>query len=111
MYCFLLHLHSVIYVSLVVLFLLCWLKVSYVLPWLMYGQESAGGRGGGGNYFRKYLWVRMCRWDPGTLEPLAYTRATSAEFCYPTPPPHPREAIFQILLRSLAQSSQNKTDF
>ena len=48
MYCFLLQLHSVIYVSLVVLFLLCWLKVSYVLPWLMYGQESAGGGGGGG---------------------------------------------------------------
>ena len=41
------------------------------------------GDPGGGNYFRKYLWVRMCRWDPGTLEPLAYTRATSAEFCYP----------------------------
>ena len=78
MYCFLLHLHSVIYVSLVVLFLVCWLKVYDVLPWLMYEQESPGG-----DYFRKYLWVRMCRWDPGTLEPLAYTRATSAEFCYP----------------------------
>ena len=33
----------------------------------------------------------------GTVEPLTYTRASSAEFCYP------------ILLRSLAQSSQNKT--
>ena len=54
MYCFLLHLHSVIYVSLVVLFLLCWLKVYYVLPWLMYGQESTGGGGEGitlGNVF------------------------------------------------------------
>ena len=45
MYYFLLHLHSVIYVSLVVLFLVCWLKVYYVLPWLMYGQESPGGGG------------------------------------------------------------------
>ena len=23
----------------------------------------------------------MCRWNPGTLEPLTYTRASSAEFC------------------------------
>ena len=27
--------------------------------------------------------VGMCHWDPGTLEPFAYTRASSAEFCYP----------------------------
>ena len=28
---------------------------------------------------------------------------------HPPPPPHPRVAVFQKLLRSLAQSSQNKT--
>ena len=48
----------------------------------------------------------------GTLEPLTYTRASSAEFCHPIleltpqlppPPPHPRVAVFQKLLRSLAQ--------
>ena len=36
-----------------------------------------------GRYFRNF-WVRMFRWDPGTLEPLAYSKANSAEFCYPT---------------------------
>ena len=54
----------------------------------------------------------------GTLEPLAYTGASSSEFCYPsldqTPqiPPYPgaRVAVFQKQLRSLEQSSQNKTD-
>ena len=61
----------------------------------------------------------------GTLEPLTYTTASSAEFCYPilqppgdevaymrvnSPnPPYPRVAVFQKLLRSLAQSSQDKT--
>ena len=35
-----------------------------------------------------------------TLEPLTYTRAS---------PPYPRVAVFQKLLRSLAQSNQNKT--
>ena len=41
----------------------------------------------------------------GTLEPLTYTRASSAEFCYPkqTNPPYPRVAVFQKLIRSLAQ--------
>ena len=29
------------------------------------------------------FWVGMCRWDPGTLEPLAYTKASLSEFCYP----------------------------
>ena len=51
----------------------------------------------------------------GTLETLAYTRASFSEFYYPildwTPqiPPYPRVAVFQKQLRSLAQSSQNKT--
>ena len=48
----------------------------------------------------------------GALEPLAYIRASSAEFCYPTLnlipqiPPYPRVAVFQKLLRPLKQSSQ-----
>ena len=50
----------------------------------------------------------------GTLELLAYTRASSSEFHYPIldltpqipPSPHPRVAVFQKLLRF----SQNKTD-
>ena len=52
----------------------------------------------------------------GTLKPLAYSRARSSEFCYPLlggapqNTPYPRVAVFQKLLRSLAQSSQNKTD-
>ena len=29
----------------------------------------------GGGYFRNF-WVGVCRWDPGTLEPLTYTRAS-----------------------------------
>ena len=63
-------------------------------------------RGGGGT-----LGISgMCRWDPGIL-----TRGSSAEFCYPTlevnspNPRYPKVAVFQKLLRSLAQSSQNKT--
>ena len=51
----------------------------------------------------------------GTLEPLTYTRASSAGFHYPIleyiprNPPYPRVAVFQKLLMPLAQSSQNKT--
>ena len=50
----------------------------------------------------------------GTLKRLAYTRASSGEFCYPrlnSPnPPYARLAVFQKeLMRSLAESSQNKT--
>ena len=51
----------------------------------------------------------------GTLESLSYTRASSAEFFLSytrvnSPnPPYPRVAVFQKLLRSPAQSSQNKT--
>ena len=37
---------------------------------------------GGGGYFRNFG-VGMCRGDPRTLEPLAYTGANSSEFCYP----------------------------
>ena len=36
-----------------------------------------GDRGGG--YFRTFLWGCAA----GTLDPLAYTRASSSEFCYP----------------------------
>ena len=36
----------------------------------------------GGGHFRNFR-VGMCRGHPRTLEPLAYTRASSSEFCYP----------------------------
>ena len=67
---------------------------------------------GGGGYFRNF-WVGMSRWDPGTLNLhqsqfswilLPYTRVNT-----PTPP-YPGVAVFQKLLRSLAQSSQSKPD-
>ena len=66
----------------------------------------------GGRYFRNF-WVAMCHWDPGTLSLyqssfkwilLPYTRLNSQN------PPYPRVAVFQKLLRSQTQSSQNKTD-
>ena len=66
--------------------------------------------GGGGT-----LGISGWRYAAGTLEPLTYTIASSAEFCYPilelTPqiPPILGEAVFQKLLRSVAQCSQNKT--
>ena len=68
--------------------------------------------GAGGEYFRNF-WVRTCRWDPGTLSLyqswfscilLPYTSLNSPNSSYP------RVAVFQKLLRSLAQSSQNKPD-
>ena len=39
----------------------------------------------GGGLFKEFLGedVPLGPWNPGTLEPLVYTRATSAEFCYP----------------------------
>ena len=67
---------------------------------------------GGGEYFRNF-WVRTCRLDPGTLSLyqswfkcilLPYTSLNSPNSSYP------RVAVFQKLLRSLAQSSPNKTD-
>ena len=69
-------------------------------------------QGGGGEYFRNF-WVRTCRWDPGTLSLyqswfscilLPYTSLNSPNSSYP------RVSVFQKLLRSLAQSSPNKTD-
>ena len=65
----------------------------------------------GGEYFKNF-WVGMCRWDPGTLNLyqnqfswilLHYTRVYSPN------PPYLRVAVFQKLLRSLGQFSQNKT--
>ena len=41
--------------------------------------ENSTARGWGEGYFRNF-WLGMCRW---TLEPVTYTRASSAEFCYP----------------------------
>ena len=64
-----------------------------------------------GGYFRN-LRVGMCRWDPGTLNLyqsyfswilLPCTRVNSPNS------PYPRVAVFQKLLRSLAQSSHVKT--
>ena len=61
--------------------------------------------------------LKLFEWGcaAGILEPLAYTRASSSELCYPildlTPQPlPPRVAVFQKQVSSLAQSSQNKTD-
>ena len=57
----------------------------------------------------------MCRWDPEILS-LHQSYNSSSEFFYPivdlTPQilPYPRVAVFQKLLGSLTQSSQNKTD-
>ena len=77
-------------------------------PWL---RRHIGG-GVGGEYFRNF-WVTTCRWDPGTLSLyqswfscilLPYTSLNSPNSSYP------RIAVFQKLLRSLAQSSPNKTD-
>ena len=69
--------------------------------------------GVGGSTLGIFGWECAAR----TLEPFAYTRASSSEFCYPTlvrmnspNPLCPRVAVFQKLLRSLAQSSRNKTD-
>ena len=71
---------------------------------------------GGGEvpYFRNFRVEMYCA--AGTPKPLAYTRARSSEFCYPLldgahqNTPYPRVAVFQKLLRSLAQSNQNKTN-
>ena len=72
--------------------------------------------GAGGVYFRNF-WV--CRWDPGgrfSKDPVTY-RARIPElvqlnFATPYESKVPKShllAVFQKLLRSLAQSSQNKT--
>ena len=71
--------------------------------------HSAAGRGGGP------LGISGWGYAAGTPEPLTYTRAISAEFFLPYTrvnslnPPHPRIAVFQKLLRSLARSNENKT--
>ena len=76
------------------------------------GKTSQRQGGEGGEYFRNF-WVRTCRWDPGTLSLyqswfscilLPYTSLNSPNSSYP------RVSVFQKLLRSLAQSSPNKTD-
>ena len=36
----------------------------------------------GAGYFRTF-WVGIDRCAAGTMEPLAYTRASSSKFCYP----------------------------
>ena len=75
-------------------------------------KKGLGEKGGGAGTFGLFEWGCAAR----TLETLAYTRASLSEFYYPildwTPqiPSYPRVAVFQKQLRSLAQSSQNKTD-
>ena len=59
------------------------------------------GDGGGGDTLGLFGWGCAA----GTLDPLAYTRASSSEFCYPildyTPQisSYPRVAVFQKQLR------------
>ena len=54
-------------------------------------------RGGGGTLYFMNFWVGMCRWDPGTLEPLTCTRASWILLPYTrvnSPnPPYPRVAV------------------
>ena len=57
------------------------------------GHFAPGGGGGGGGTLGLFGWGCAA----GTMEPLAYTRASS------------RVAVFQKQLRSLALSNQNKT--
>ena len=60
-------------------------SLGYLFPMneLNVGQSlpPGGGRGGGGG---GTLGISGWGCAAGTLEPLAYTRASSAEFCYPT---------------------------
>ena len=76
----------------------------------MYPLNPPGPAGGG--TLGIFGWGCAAR----TLEPLAYTRARSSEFLPPYTrlnyqnSPYPRVAVFQKLLRSQTQFSQNKTD-
>ena len=63
-------------------------------------------RGGGGGTLGVSGWGCAA----GTLKASTYTRGSSPYTKVNSPnPPYPRVAVFQKLLRSLAQSSQNKT--
>ena len=55
------------------------IRISLIMIILLYLKKSRG-EGGGGT-----LGISGWGCAPGTLEPLTYTRATSAEFCYPIP--------------------------
>ena len=72
-----------------------WLQATCLIWWLKpcmtLGHFAPGG--GGGGTLGLFGWGCAA----GTMEPLAYTRASS------------RVAVFQKQLRSLAQSNQNKT--
>ena len=70
--------------------------VSHLLSnWISWDFPPPGGGGGAG----RALGISGWGFATGTLEPLTYTRASSARFCYPilekTPqvPPYPRVAI------------------
>ena len=77
--------------------------------WRSYAVSQTRVRWGGS--FRNF-WVGICRWDPGTLWLYQskfnwilppYNRVNSPN------PTYPGVALFQKLMRSLAQCSQNKT--
>ena len=75
------------------------------VPWTLTGCRGRIIPWGWG-YFR-IVWVGMCLW---TLEPLAYTYTRAAQPPPPPPPPLSSVAVFQKLVKSLANFSQNKTD-
>ena len=50
------------------------IRISLIMIILLYLKKSRGG---------DTLGISGWGCAPGTLEPLTYTRATSAEFCYP----------------------------
>ena len=51
------------------------IRISLIMIILLYLKKSGGGT----------LGISGWGCAAGTLEPLTYTRATSAEFCYPIP--------------------------
>ena len=87
------------------------MKITYYKYFQMWKDHCCYGAGWGGGTLELFRWGCAT----GTLEPLAYSRASSSEFCFlilhltPQIPP-PILAVFQKQLRSLAQSRQNKTN-
>ena len=59
--------------------------MEYLYPIIHSSVLVSRKRGAGGGVELRNFGVGMCRWDLGPLASphLAYTRASSAEFCYP----------------------------